>query len=66
MSGILFFIFASCEPLTVCPRKKWAPTDVVPSYKFCFEEGSYIQIILLPQFLPTTAKSVCSFDEVVL
>ena len=56
--------------LTVCPRKKWAPTNVVPSYKFCFENGSYIQIIFNATIITYHCQkrvfiwwdSFCSYD----
>ena len=37
-------------------QKKQALTNGVPSYKFCFEEGCYNQIIEMSQVLATTCQ----------
>ena len=55
-SLIYYFLSHFVCDYTVSPRKKRAPTKCVPFYKFCFEEGCYIQIIKIPHLLASTYK----------
>ena len=63
-----FQIFSKIEKNTLyyMSQKKWAPTNGVPSNKFCFKECSYIHIIEMPWVSVTPDENMCLFGKIVL